>query len=329
MNGLFAINKPSGISSAQLLNNLKRVLSKSALFPEEPQPNGGHKRNWKRNRNAGVKLGHGGTLDPLASGVLVVGVGKGTKQLQKFLHCTKEYEATALFGIATDTYDSEGVILRKAPFEHITLQGVTTALDQFRGETDQQPPLYSALRMDGKRLYDYARQGMPLPKDIPSRKVTISELLLVSFEKQHAYIEPMEAPAELLAGIPEPSKGAEVKQATSSSNPDKTEPAKLKKSDSAPPAKGATKDSTKYTPPVNTNTTPSAAPIIIIRTTVSSGTYIRSLVHDIGLAVGSAAHMVKLVRTRQGEFALADAIDWSLFESGDWEALLQQRIKKV
>jgi len=87
-------------------------------------------------------MGHGGTLDPMATGVLIVGVGSGTKQLANLLGGWKEYETTCVFGTVTDSYDAVGKILRRTPTEHITRETVEEALKDFRGEIQQQPPMY-------------------------------------------------------------------------------------------------------------------------------------------------------------------------------------------
>lgn len=112
----------------------------------------------------------------MATGVLIVGVGKGTKHLQNFLTCTKTYEAAVLFGAATDTYDVLGRVLSKAPYRHLTRDTIEAALHKFRGSIKQKPPLYSALRMDGKRLYEYAREGKEIPREIQERPVTTESL---------------------------------------------------------------------------------------------------------------------------------------------------------
>lgn len=135
-----------------------------------------------------VKIGHGGTLDPMATGVLIVGVGKGTKHLQSFLECSKAYEATVLFGAETDTYDILGKIIARAPYEHITEESVRDALKDFRGKIMQMPPIYSALRIQGKRLYEYAREGKELPMLIKERPVEVQELQIVKWMGvDHAY----------------------------------------------------------------------------------------------------------------------------------------------
>jgi tRNA pseudouridine55 synthase len=128
-----------------------------------------------------VKLGHGGTLDPLATGILIVGIGSATKQLNQFLTCTKTYEATVVFGASTDSYDRVGRILTKRPYDHITREKVEAALPSFRGKQIQMPPLYSALKMDGKPLYEYAREGKPIPREIKGREVEALEVELVEW----------------------------------------------------------------------------------------------------------------------------------------------------
>ncbi|KAK3076736.1 hypothetical protein LTS18_012202, partial [Coniosporium uncinatum] len=192
--GVFAINKPQGISSAQVLRDLQPHLNRSSLFApwlkaervrlsEDPDFQRKQKKKSRRGHDTtiSVKVGHGGTLDPLATGVLITGVGKGTKQLQGFLDCTKSYEAVVLFGCATDSYDRLGKIVKRAPHAHITKAKVEDALKKFWGKTMQIPPVYSALRIDGKRLYEYAREGKELPRDIEKRPVEVTELDLVEW----------------------------------------------------------------------------------------------------------------------------------------------------
>ncbi|KAL8944722.1 MAG: hypothetical protein Q9216_000291 [Gyalolechia sp. 2 TL-2023] len=181
--GVFAINKPKSISSAQVLRDLQHAFDPSNLFApwlhaekirRATEP--GSQRQRRKNKRIQVKVGHGGTLDPMATGVLIVGVGRGTKHLHNFLNCTKTYEATVLFGAATDTYDVVGKILGKAPYTHVTRTTVEEALKKFRGPIKQRPPLYSALRMDGKRLYEYAREGKEIPREIEERPVTTESI---------------------------------------------------------------------------------------------------------------------------------------------------------
>ncbi|KAL8658153.1 MAG: hypothetical protein Q9226_001236 [Calogaya cf. arnoldii] len=183
--GVFAVNKPKSISSAQVLRDIQQSFNRSTLFAPSLEAErtrraqeAKNQRQRRRDKRIQVKLGHGGTLDPMATGVLIVGVGKGTKRLQDFLTCTKTYEATVLFGAATDTYDVLGKVLSKAPYTHLTRENVEAALNKFRGSINQKPPLYSALRMDGKRLYEYAREGREIPREIQERPVTTESMEL-------------------------------------------------------------------------------------------------------------------------------------------------------
>ena len=178
-----AINKPKFITSAQVVRDLQEAFNPSKLFApwlaaekaarDSLSPN---QKRRRRDKRLNVKIGHGGTLDPLATGVLIIGVGKGTKKLQGFLECTKAYEATLLFGAATDTYDVLGKVLSKAPYSQVTKHKVEEALGAFRGRIMQRPPIFSALRIQGKRLYEYAREGKEVPAEIQERPVTVKDL---------------------------------------------------------------------------------------------------------------------------------------------------------
>lgn len=185
-----AINKPMGMSSAQVIRDCQTQFNTSKMFEplisQEVSRRSRESRSEFRRRGAyarelKVKLGHGGTLDPLATGVLILGVGRGTKQLQSFLGCKKTYETVVLFGVSTDTYDRVGRVLKRAPYDHITRKMVEDALGSFRGKFQQMPPLYSALKMNGKPLYEYAREGKPIPREIQTREVEVTEIELVEW----------------------------------------------------------------------------------------------------------------------------------------------------
>ncbi|GAA5928984.1 hypothetical protein JCM3775_006702 [Rhodotorula graminis] len=295
LNALFALNKPTGIPSMTLLNRLQPLFSASALFldPNKPHQDDSGKRGGRGGRRGGrgrrddkVKMGQGGTLDPLADGVLVVGTNAATKSLSRFLDCTKEYRAIGLVGCSTDSYDSQGKRVRTCAWDGVTRQSVEDALARFRGEIEQTPPIYSALKMDGKPLYEYARTNTPLPRPIPPRKVTVFSLELVRFVDgaEHEYAYPEDE-------LDEPAR-KELERLEKMVKEGRTEvPAEDEVAAASEPAP--------------TSTEPTARPPIFeIKMTVSSGTYVRSIVHDLGLALGSAAHVVKLTRTRQGEFVL-------------------------
>ncbi|KAI9794748.1 MAG: hypothetical protein M1835_006379 [Candelina submexicana] len=205
--GVFAINKPPSISSAQVLRDLQTHFTPSALFnpwvsaeqARRDQESHNQRKRRRDKKPPQVKIGHGGTLDPLATGVLIAGIGKGTKHLQSFLECTKSYEAVVLFGAATDTYDRLGKLLAKAPYAHITKELVEETLGKFRGKIMQRPPLFSALRVQGKKLYEYAREGKEVPVEIQERPVEVLDLELVEWMQggEHGYQWPEEeAPRE-------------------------------------------------------------------------------------------------------------------------------------
>ncbi|PKI82424.1 tRNA pseudouridine(55) synthase [Malassezia vespertilionis] len=327
LSGLFAIAKPSGPTSMHMLDELKTLLASSSLFypPDAPPPFSAAARNTKRAKpwerallkkcgRLPPKIGQGGTLDPLAEGVLVIGIGDATKRLQDFLHCTKEYRVTGLLGTSTTSYDSQEPVLQHAPHHHVTAELVRARLASFTGAVQQIPPLYSALRMDGKRLFEYAREGVPLPRPIAPRDVHIEALSLLEWlpHDTHDYKPPADqVPAEDVALF------AKVRDMAGRSHALDTV------SDSAPLAPA--------TPPHMGSDVPPAA--FTLEMTVSSGTYVRSIVHDLGAACGSAAHVVRLIRTRQGKFALGEAhaenegdvhappsshtaIPWHIFETG-------------
>lgn len=113
--------------------------------------------------------------------MLVTGVGRGTKYLNSFLESTKTYETVILFGAETDTYDCLGKVVRRAPYEHITREVVESALGAFRGKILQRPPIFSALRVQGKRLYEYAREGIEPPVDIKAREVDVHDLRILEW----------------------------------------------------------------------------------------------------------------------------------------------------
>ncbi|MBW1295281.1 tRNA pseudouridine(55) synthase TruB [Aquimarina litoralis] len=135
-----------------------------------------NKLRWLIRKNFGIKkikVGHAGTLDPLASGLLIICTGKFTKRIQEFMGQTKEYTGTITLGATTPSYDLETEIDQTFSIEHISEESVLKATAGFIGEIDQYPPVFSALKKDGKRLYEYAREGEEVA--IAARKITISE----------------------------------------------------------------------------------------------------------------------------------------------------------
>ncbi|MGL5797664.1 MAG: tRNA pseudouridine(55) synthase TruB [Cetobacterium sp.] len=198
MEGIIVVDKPVGITSFDVI----RVL----------------RRNLKERR-----IGHTGTLDPLATGILVICVGKATKFAQDIEGYEKEYVADLELGFKTDTYDTEGKVLDRTENFNISNETFKEVLDTFKGDIKQVPPMYSAIKVDGKKLYELAREGVEIERK--ARDVSITKLDVLSFD------------------------GVKAK----------------------------------------------------ISCTVSKGTYIRSLIYDLGEKLGTFATMTGLRRTRVGE----------------------------
>jgi tRNA pseudouridine55 synthase len=133
------VDKPYGWTSADVVRKVKAMLTRS-----------GHRK---------IKIGHAGTLDPLATGVLLLCIGRATKRVEELQAQPKEYEAEITLGATTPSYDMEHPVDERYPWEHITREGVEKALASLCGERLQTPPVYSAKMIDGRRAYDYAREG--------------------------------------------------------------------------------------------------------------------------------------------------------------------------
>jgi tRNA pseudouridine55 synthase len=122
------------------------------------------------------RIGHAGTLDPLATGVLVLCIGQATRLSEYVMNSTKVYVATVCLGVATDTYDAEGKTLHTAAIQHLTPDDIINALKHFQGEVDQIPPMYSAIKIGGKKLYELARQDQEVER--APRRVTLQTELI-------------------------------------------------------------------------------------------------------------------------------------------------------
>ena len=187
------------------------------------------------------KAGHAGTLDPLASGVLVVCLGSATRLSEYVMASTKRYRARVRLGVETDTYDAEGEVLAVHDASGVTLAAVERALEPLRGEIAQVPPMYSAVKQGGRKLYELARAGETVTRAV--RPVFIETLTVM-----------------------------------------------------------------EWTPP-----------IVTLDIVCSAGTYVRSLAHDLGAALGVGAHLAGLVRLASGAFKLEDAAPLdALLADPDW-----------
>jgi tRNA pseudouridine55 synthase len=127
-----------------------------------------------------IKVGHAGTLDPLATGLVIVCTGKATKQITQYQDLEKAYEAKVRLGSTTPSFDLETEIDHTFPWEHITMEMVEQAMDKFKGEQEQMPPIYSAKSVDGKRAYEMARKGKEIT--LRMQQITIHNLKILSFE---------------------------------------------------------------------------------------------------------------------------------------------------
>ena len=155
------INKPYGMSSFGALAHIRYLISK--------------KMHVKR-----VKTGHAGTLDPLATGVLILCTGKATKQIESLQYATKEYTATLQLGATTASYDREHTVNRTYPTRHITRELITNVLANFVGEIKQIPPEYSACNIGGDRAYKLARKGEKV--ELQPKTLQINEIELTAFD---------------------------------------------------------------------------------------------------------------------------------------------------
>jgi tRNA pseudouridine55 synthase len=162
--GLLNVLKPPGMSSHDVVGAVRRL--------------------------AGTRrVGHGGTLDPAAAGVMTVAVGKATRLLG-YLQDDKAYRAEVVFGLATDSGDAEGTVTERADARGLTREALEAALEPFRGTITQRPPMTSAVHVQGKRLYELARAGVQLAEEeIPTRQVQIHALELVEFTPGRALLD--------------------------------------------------------------------------------------------------------------------------------------------
>jgi tRNA pseudouridine55 synthase len=153
MDKMFLVDKPKGLTSSRVVEHIKRKFN--------------------------VKAGHTGTLDPLATGLLVVLTGKFTKNASSFLKLDKAYEVKVVLGVETDTFDSEGMVLRRNDNE-VSREELEKVLKEFAGDIWQTPPPFSAKKISGRKAYQLARKGISV--DIPPKKVSIHSLKLNEFQ---------------------------------------------------------------------------------------------------------------------------------------------------
>lgn len=154
------VNKPLEWTSFQLVNRIKWKIRKTFKLKK-------------------IKVGHAGTLDPLAAGVMVICTGKATKQISQYQHQVKEYVATLELGATTPGFDKEMPIDARYPTEHINIELINKIIPTFVGEIWQVPPVYSAVKVDGKRAYDYAREGKEI--ELKPKLLVVDEIEILDF----------------------------------------------------------------------------------------------------------------------------------------------------
>ena len=237
-----------------------------------------NKVRWLLCKRLGVKklkVGHAGTLDPLATGIMIVCTGRATKRIDELQAQTKEYVATLRLGATTPSFDLEQPIDAYYPTEHITRAQVEQVLKQFTGRIEQIPPSYSAVKVDGKRAYDLARKD---------KEVTLKPKILVIEEIELLQFNPQQTPSS-------PKKEEEQRP---------TIPREGMRNKAFLTSPATPDDSLDY-------------PSITIRVVCSKGTYIRALARDIGQALDSGAHLTALRRTRVGDVRADDCLNMETF----------------
>ena len=246
-----------------------------------------------------LKVGHAGTLDPLATGVLLVCIGNACKKAQQLQDTDKEYIAGIRFGATTPSYDLEKDVDRTFPYDHITEDSVRAALPSFLGEQEQIAPLFSAKSVDGVRAYELARKlyrsgnvaaiDSAALETLHRSRITISELELLDFYEAGWVFSP-ESVATLGhirgRGPAEGWEGSRSDDSGENTHPAGTPSSRINVSDTA----GL------------------GLPEAVIRIACSKGTYIRAFARDLGEALGSGAHLGSLVRSRSGQFRVSESL---------------------
>ena len=233
-NGIIIIDKPADWTSHDVVAKLRGALRGAA------QQTPGAAKN--------IRVGHGGTLDPMATGVLPIFIGRATRAAEFCENAEKEYIAGLMPGIVTDTQDITGNVLSETDVT-VTPEDLSAILRRFTGAQKQTPPMYSAVKRDGKKLYELARRGIEVPRE--ARDIYISSIEMTGNEGTNSMFPPGNA------GNAEPDSAL-----------------------------------------------PPGRPAYTLRIVCSKGTYIRTLCHDIGAALGCGATMSALRRLRAGAFTI-------------------------
>lgn len=248
-----------------------------------------------------LKVGHAGTLDPLASGVMIICTGKATKQIDELQAGTKEYIATLRLGCTTPSFDAEHPIDHTFPTSHITRELVMEALQRFKGSIWQVPPVYSACKVDGRRAFDYVRQGEEV--ELKAKELVIDEIELLDLHLPEQGI--VSVNADEVARMAR--EGVDIKDF--SRRKQRVEDLGLiprKQADASADEASAPDEHEAIVPSAiaEADVSPDKLSYLTIRVVCSKGTYIRALARDIGQALQSGAYLIGLRRTRVGQFSV-------------------------
>lgn len=331
--GIFAVAKPTGESSFHTVQRIKfalvdKILSRISITPKLDTT--ARKRVSKL-----LKVGHGGTLDPIATGVLVIGLGSGCKTLgSHFLKKSfKTYRAKGRFGSATDTQDRTGIVIKSCPYEHISRESVINAISEnFTGDIMQCPPSFSALHINGERAYDLARrkQASTILAKKQASELDANKFSSTSKNSNHLlsnnnfplYSEVNVETSSLIHSNAENNDPVcEDLGTQNSSVPISIEQLSTKPDNDNLLVFNNFRLDKKEIENIESEIVLAARPVTIKRFELlefdipdfnveiecSSGTYIRTLVNDLGVAVNSVATMQELERTCQGPFKISES----------------------
>ncbi len=252
-----------------------------------------------------LKVGHAGTLDPLASGVMIICTGKATKQIDQLQAGTKEYIATLRLGCTTPSFDAEHPVDATFPTSHITKVAVMAALEKFKGSIWQVPPVYSACKVDGRRAFDYVRQGEEV--ELKAKELVIDEIEVLDLHLPEQGIISPNAES-VLSSV---RNGIDIKEFGRKKQRIEDLGIVPRGMDELPDVQKAdsSSDSSSESEIVESqDLRPENVPYLTIRVVCSKGTYIRALARDIGQALQSGAYLIGLRRTRVGAFHVDDCL---------------------
>ena len=251
-----------------------------------------------------LKVGHAGTLDPMASGVMIICTGKATKQIDQLQAGTKEYIATLRLGCTTPSFDAEHPIDQTYPTSHITREKVMEALSRFKGSIWQVPPVYSACKVEGRRAFDYVRQGEEV--ELKAKELVIDEIELLDLHLPEQGILSTLAPEVALMA----REGVDIKDF--SRRKQRVEDLGIIPRKQAEAGEAQNPEAADQQPVskavADAEVNPDTLSYMTIRVVCSKGTYIRALARDIGEALQSGAYLIGLRRTRVGRYHVDECL---------------------